>query len=254
MRLNLRYSRLAPASIGVTTGFPAVPTLTSVTARYGKLQHLYYGRESRDRKGGSLDFLERGASKIMDVEKLRHAWYALRVRSRHENTVASHLRARGYESFLPLYKSQRRWSDRFKEIELPLFPGYVFCQFNPLNRLPILSVPGIVHMVGVGRTPVAVDEMEIAALQAAVKSGLPRQPWPFVEIGDRVRIEHGPLRGVEGILLGFRGHQRLVLSVTLLQRSMAVHVDEAWVLPMLGERRPFRGPVTSQPRSWQPTA
>src|SRR6266852_9446784 len=190
----------------------------------------------------------------MMVENVRYAWYALRVRSRHENTVALHLQARGYESFLPVYKSERRWSDRFKEIELPLFPGYVFCQFNPLNRLPILSVPGIVHVVGIGRNPVAVDQTEIAALQAAVKSGLPRQPWPFVEIGHRVRIEHGPLRGVEGILLGFGGHQRLVLSVTLLQRSVAVQVDEAWVLPIPEERRPCGGPVTSQGVSWQPTA
>src|SRR5229473_4437438 len=190
----------------------------------------------------------------MKVEDVRYAWYALRVRSRHENTVASHLRARGYESFLPLYKSRRRWSDRFKEIELPLFAGYVFCQFNLLNRLPILSVPGIVHVVGIGRTPVAVDQTEIAALQAAVKSGLPRQPWPFLEIGRKVRIERGPLCGVEGILLSFRGHQRLVLSVTLLQRSVAVQVDAAWVLPIPEERRPCGGPVTSHARSWQPTA
>lgn len=190
----------------------------------------------------------------MQLENVRYAWYALRVRSRHENTVALHLQARGYESFLPLYRSQRRWSDRFKEIELPLFPGYVFCQFDPLNRLPILSVPGIVHLVGVGRTPIAVDETEIAALQAAVKCGLPRQPWPFVKIGYRVRIEHGPLRGVEGILLGFRGHQRLVLSVTLLQRSVAVQVDQAWVVPMSEERYPGSGPVTSDARCWQPSA
>src|SRR5216684_4012562 len=76
----------------------------------------------------------------METENLSYPWYALWVKSRYENTVASHLQARGYESFLPLYKCQRRWSDRFKEIELPLFPGYVFCQFNPLNRLPILSI------------------------------------------------------------------------------------------------------------------
>ena len=189
----------------------------------------------------------------MAAENKSYPWYALRVRSRHENTVALHLQARGYESFLPVYRSQRRWSDRFKEIELPLFPGYVFCQFDPLNRLPILSVPGIVHVVGVGRTPIPVDETEIAALQAAVKSGLPRQPWPFVEIGHRVRVEHGPLRGVEGILLGFRGHHRLVLSVTLLQRSVAVQVDESWVLPLPEERWPCGGRVTSQAASWQPT-
>jgi transcription antitermination factor NusG len=189
----------------------------------------------------------------MGVEHVRCAWYALRVRSRHENTVASHLQARGYESFLPLYKSRHRWSDRLKEIELPLFAGYVFCRFDPLNRLPVLSVPGIVHVVGVGRTPLPIDETEIAAIEAAVRSGLPRQPWPFIEIGHKVRIEHGPLCGVEGILLGFRGHQRLVLSVTLLQRSVSVQVDEAWVRP-LPQARTSNSPVTSQVLSLQTNA
>jgi transcription antitermination factor NusG len=174
-----------------------------------------------------------------------YAWYALRTKSRYENTVASHLCARGYESFLPLYKCRRRWSDRFKEIELPLFPGYVFCQFNSLDRFPVLSIPGVVHVVGVGRTPVSIDETEIAAIQTAVKSGLPRQPCPFLEIGDRVRIEHGPLCGIEGILLGYRGHQRLVLSVTLLQRSVAVQVDESWVQRML-QHQAHSGALTSQ--------
>src|SRR6266850_4958263 len=105
----------------------------------------------------------------MGTANIDYPWYALRVRSRYENTVATHLQGRGYGSLLPLYKCRRRWSDRFKDSELPLFPGYVFCQFNPLNRLPILSIPGIVHVVGVGKTPVAVDEAEIAALQAAVR-------------------------------------------------------------------------------------
>ena len=172
----------------------------------------------------------------METENLGYPWYALRVKSRYENTVATHLQGRGYESFLPVYKCQRRWSDRFKEIELPLFSGYVFCQFSPLNRLPILSIPGVVHVVGVGRTPIPIDESEIAAIQAAIKSGLPSQPWPFLQVGNRVRIEYGPLCGLEGILSGFRGHQRLVLSVTLLQRSIAVQVDAAWVQPLPPDR------------------
>ena len=172
----------------------------------------------------------------METENLSYPWYALRVKSRYENTVATHLQGRGYESFLPVYKSQRRWSDRFKEIELPLFSGYVFCQFSPLNRLPILSIPGVVHVVGVGRTPIPIDESEIAAIQAGIKSGLPSQPWPFLQVGNRVRIEYGPLCGLEGILSGFRGHQRLVLSVTLLQRSIAVQVDAAWVQPLPPDR------------------
>ncbi len=156
-------------------------------------------------------------------ENISYPWYAVRVKSRHENTVASHLHARGYQAFLPLYKSRNRWSDRFKEIELPLFPGYI-------------------------------DETEIAAIQATVKSGLPSQPWPFLQIGHRVRIEHGPLCGIEGILLGFRGHQRLVLSVTLLQRSVAVQVDGTWVLAMSQQRSASSSPANPQGVSWQPTA
>src|SRR5882762_6815449 len=138
----------------------------------------------------------------------------------------------GYESFLPLHICRRRWSDRFKEIECPLFPGYVFCRLNPLDRLPILMIPGVSLIVGMGKTPISIDEAEIAAIQSAVKSGLPSQPWPFVQIGQRVRIEHGPLCGLEGVLLDFRGRHRLVLSVTLLQRSIAVQVENAWVTPI----------------------
>ena len=144
-------------------------------------------------------------------------------------------------------------SDRFKEIDVPLFPGYVFCKFDSLNRLPILSIVRVVHIVGVGKTPVPINETEIVAIQAAVKSGLPRQPWPFVEIGHRVRIEYGPLCGVQGILLGFRGHQRLVLSVTLLQRSVAVQIDEAWVQPISEHNEICGGQAASKRLSRQPT-
>ena len=175
-----------------------------------------------------------------------NSWYALRVKSRHENIVASHLQARGFESLLPLYKCRRRWSDRFKEMELPLFPGYVFCRFNPLNRLPILMVPGIVRVVGVGRTPLPIDETEMAAILTAVESGLPSRPSPFLQIGNKVRIEYGPLRGVEGILMGFRGHHRLVLSVTLLQRSVAIQVDEAWIRLLPEQERSGGSPTTTE--------
>src|SRR5579863_10172859 len=163
---------------------------------------------------------------------MSHPWFALQVRARYETLVAAHLRGRGYEWFLPLYKSRRRWSDRLKEIEQPLFPGYVFCRFDPLNRLPILTVPGVALIVGIAKTPIAIDEGEIMAIQAAVNSGLPSQPWPFLKLGQRVRIEHGALGGLEGILLEIRGRHRLVLSVTLLQRSVAVQVDDAWVTPL----------------------
>jgi transcription antitermination factor NusG len=161
------------------------------------------------------------------------------------------LDARGFESFLPLYKSQRRWSDRIKEIDLPLFPGYVFCHFSAMNRLPILTVPGVVQVVGIGKIPAPIDDTEIAAIQVAVKSGLPSEPWPSLCVGHRVRIEHGPLLGIEGTLLGFRGHSRLILSVTLLQRSVAVQVDEAWVQPIPLQNQPSGSPFNAQTASMQ---
>jgi len=160
---------------------------------------------------------------------MSYPWFALQVRSRYENIVTAHLTGMGFESFLPLYTCRRRWSDRFKEIECPLFPGYVFCRLNPLDRRPILIIPGVCLIVGMGKTPIPIEETEIVAIQATIKSGLPSQPWPYLQIGRRVRIGHGPLCGLEGILLDFRGQHRLVLSVTLLNRSVAVQVDDAWV-------------------------
>jgi len=151
-----------------------------------------------------------------------YPWFALQTRCRYESFVAKQLAHKGYEILLPLYECRRRWSDRIKELELPLFPGYVFCRFNPLVRLPILMTPGVIQVVGIGRSPVPVDDAEIAAIQTAVQSGLPRQPWPFLQIGQRVRVECGPLCGLEGILVDFKGRHRLVLSMTLLQRSVAV--------------------------------
>ncbi len=176
---------------------------------------------------------------------MSYPWFALQVRSRYEDIVTAHLSGKGYESFLPLYMCRRRWSDRFKEIECPLFPGYVFCRLNPLDRRPILMVPGVSLIVGMGKTPVAIDETEIAAIQAAVKSGLPSQPWPFIQIGQRVRIVHGPLCGLEGALLDHRGRHRLVLSVTLLQRSIAVQVEDAWVTPIAQRPRAYTSSVSA---------
>jgi transcription antitermination factor NusG len=146
--------------------------------------------------------------------------------------VATLLRGKGYEPFLPVYKRRRQWSDRIKELELPLFPGYLLCRFNPVARLPILVTPGVIQVVGIRKEPTPVDDAEIAAIQAAVRSGLPREPWPFLHVGQRVRVESGPLSGLEGILLDLKGRHRVVLSVSLLQRSVAVEVDDAWVIPI----------------------
>lgn len=158
-----------------------------------------------------------------------HPWFAVQTRTRYENFAAKQLSGRGYEVFLPFYQCKRRWSDRMQEFEVPLFPGYLFCRFNLLDRLPILTAPGVIQIVGIGKTPIPVDEEEVIALQTAVRTGVPRQPWPFLKLGQKVKVEAGPLSGLEGVLLNFKGRYRLVLSVSLLQRSVAVEVDSAWV-------------------------
>jgi transcription antitermination factor NusG len=146
--------------------------------------------------------------------------------------VASHLAGQGYDCFLPKYKSVRRWSDRTKELEEPLFPGYLFCRFDFQNRRPLLITPGVIQIVGVGRTPIPVDEAELETVRQAVQSGLPNQPWPYLEAGQRVRVTYGSLSGLEGLLVHFKGSHRVVISVTLLQRSVAMEVDLAWVTPV----------------------
>jgi transcription antitermination factor NusG len=163
-------------------------------------------------------------------------WFALQVRPRSEKGVATQLEGRGYDICLPAQPLRRQWSDRIKVIEMPLFPGYVFCRLDPSNRLPVLTTPGVVQIVGFGKGPVPVEESELAAVQAIVSSGMPVQPWPFLQCGDRVRINHGPLRDVEGILLELRGSYRVIVSMNLLQRSVSVEVDSAWVSPLVQSR------------------
>jgi transcription antitermination factor NusG len=159
----------------------------------------------------------------------RLSWFAVQVRTKHEPRVLNFLKSSGYELFLPLRTSRRRWSDRIKNVETALFPGYLFCRFDPQERLPILKAPGVIQIAGYNRAPVPVDESEIRAIRALVASGLPNQPWPFLGVGDRVRIDAGPLRGHEGTLVEVKGRHRLVLSITLLQRSVAVEIDSAFV-------------------------
>lgn len=178
--------------------------------------------------GGSLPWEARNVSREVEA----HPWYALRVRARHEKTVASFLEEKGLEPFVPLYRCRRRWSDRMKEMELPLFPGYLFCRFDIQRRLPILTTPGVLDVVGFGKAFVPVDDVEMGHLQRVVASQRHAEPWPWLEVGQRVRIDRGPLTGVEGLLVGIKSAARLVLSVTLLQRSVAVEIEESAVCPV----------------------
>jgi transcription antitermination factor NusG len=154
------------------------------------------------------------------------------VRPRHERVAALNLRMRGFEEFLPVYRSRRQWSDRIKEIDLQLFPGYVFCRFAYDARLAVRTTPGVIAIVGFGKEPCPVPETEIAAIQAVVASGFAAQPWPYLETGQRVRIEYGCLEGVEGIVVRDKDLCRVVVSVEILRRSVAVEIDRELVRPV----------------------
>src|SRR5271154_6134433 len=188
---------------------------------------------------------------VSQVGEATLPWFALQVRSRQEISVGEQLAGQGYERFLPFYKLRKRWSDRIKEMDAPLFPGYLFCRFDPHNRLPILKTPGVIQIVGFNNIPAAVNDNEILSIQRLVSSGLQHQPCPFLAVGDRVRISAGPLSGLEGLLTDIKGSHRLVLSVSLLQRSVAVEIDSAFITPLArtkakqsGTTRSHEGAVT----------
>lgn len=156
-------------------------------------------------------------------------WFAVRVRSRCEKVVAVAARSRGFEDFLPLHRRRRLWSDRSKWVEAPLFPGYLFCRLNPADRFALLTIRGVMHFVGVGRIPEPVDEREILAIQHALRSDATVEPWPFLEVGQRVRLSSGPLEGLEGVLVETGEQRRVVIGVTILKRSVAVKIERHWV-------------------------
>ena len=157
-------------------------------------------------------------------------WFAVQVRARREQSIASVLGSKGYQTLLPTYACQQRRNGQ--ESVSALFPGYVFCRFDSQRRLPILITPGVIALVGRGRVPVPVEPSEINAIETMVSSGLPMAPWPYLEVGQRVRIEDDALRGLEGILVGFKGSQRIVVSVSLLRRSVALEIDRVRVSPV----------------------
>ena len=176
------------------------------------------------------------------------SWYALRIQSRLGSLASTTLRDKGYEEFFPLYWSRRRWSDRTKELELPLFPGYLFCQFDVSDRLPILTTPGVIGIVGIGKTPAPVDLDEIEAIRVILRSGLAAQPWPSLRVGSKVYIERGPLAGLEGIITNTDKVYRLIASVSLLQRSVAVEIDREWARPIADGMGPRAVPLSERTR------
>jgi transcription antitermination factor NusG len=158
-------------------------------------------------------------------------WYALIVQPKHEKSVDQYLRQRGLEALCPRYQSRRSWSDRVKTVDLPLFSGYVFCRFSFEQRIVTLSTPGVRSVVSFGSAPVPIPGDEIKALESIGTSGQPAQPWPYLRAGQRVRVVKGCLDGIEGIMVREKDRFRIVVSVDMLMRSVAVEVDRDDIEP-----------------------
>ena len=158
-------------------------------------------------------------------------WYALTVKPQHEKAVDEQLRFKGLETYLPLYRSRRRWSDRVKTIDLPLFSQYVFSQFPLEDRVRVLQTASVLSIVSFAGAPCPVEPSQLEALRAIVGSGLSYSPWPFLHAGQRVQICGGPLRGLEGILAREKSECRVVVNLELLQRAVAVEVERDLVHP-----------------------
>ena len=172
------------------------------------------------------------------MSKEEYPWFALRVKPRWEKEVSRNLRWKGCAELLPLYVRESRWSDRIKQIELPLFPGYLFASFDPRRPLIVTSTPGVLSVVGFGGKAIPLDPGEVAAIQATMCSRLHRKPWEYPHQGDLVRLIAGPLKGIQGVVCAAQGEDWLILSVTLLQRAIAVRVKSRWVESLNTGREP----------------
>lgn len=160
-------------------------------------------------------------------------WHAAYTHARHEKKVAQQLEERNIEHFLPLYHSLRQWKDRRKKLDLVLFPGYIFVRFATPERLRVLQLSGIVRFVQFNGQPVVLPASDIEALRSGLFQGLQAEHHPYLTVGRRVRVVHGPLTGARGILVRVKTNWRIVISIDAIMRSVAVEVDEGDVVPEL---------------------
>ena len=152
-------------------------------------------------------------------------WFAVRVKSNREKITSLGLSGKGYEVFLPEYITGLAPGSGRKD---PLFPGYLFCRFDVNRRLPVLTIPGVVHIVGLGKTPLPISEDEIVSLRAVVRSSIPINADEAYTVGAKVQIDRGPLSGVSGVVVGSQ-RKKLIVSITLLQRSISVELPQDWL-------------------------
>jgi transcription antitermination factor NusG len=162
----------------------------------------------------------------------RPCWYAASTRANHEKRVTEQLSARSIEHFVPLYGSIRRWKDRRVNLQLPLFPGYVFVRLALRDRMRVLQIPSVARFVSFNGNPATLPETEIEALKAALERGIEAAPHPYVKVGRRVRINSGPLEGLEGIVIRKKNDLRFVISLDTIQRSIRLDIDAPSVEPV----------------------
>lgn len=159
------------------------------------------------------------------------------TRSRHEKSVAEHLRRKAIEHFLPLYRMVHQWRSRRAEVQSPLFPGYVFVHLRTGQLLSVLRTAGVVRFVGTPGSPAPIPQKEIERIQVGLGARLALEPHEYLAVGERVQIKNGPLAGVEGLLLRRGGSFRVILSVGLITRSVSVEVSSSDIRPCLAEHR-----------------
>jgi transcription antitermination factor NusG len=177
--------------------------------------------------------LELESTRVAKVSDPHPEWWAVYTRHQHEKTVADMLSWKGFEVFLPLYESRRRWKDRYKVLSLPLFPCYVFVRGGFNRRLQIVTTPGVHMILCNGEHAAAIPEVEIEAIRRTVEGNFRVEPHPFLKCGERVRIKGGSLEGVEGVLVRQKNLCRMVLSVDMLAQSVAVEVEAADLEPVI---------------------
>ena len=173
-------------------------------------------------------------------------WFALQTRPKNERKVESLLKQKGYECFTPTYRLKRKWSDRVVEIDFPLFPGYVFCRFSPSALGKAIATQGVTRIVGFGGRPAEVTIEEVEALQRLMQSNILREPWKYLPDGIQVIVETGPLAGLQGIINTDEDKRQLIISVTLLQRSVAIQLDKNTVISVITDLRERRVRFSSE--------
>jgi transcription antitermination factor NusG len=166
-----------------------------------------------------------------DLNDCRH-WYVLYTYPRHEKAIREQLESRSIEAFLPTFISKNRWKDRCARVETPLFPGYVFIRINLSDRNRAFAIPGVIRMLSINGTPAPVDDAEIEAVKLCLEGGATLEPYPFIEVGDRVRVRSGLLEGLEGFVSRCKNERRFIVPISLINQSVSVEIDVELLEPL----------------------